>query len=667
VTERHGTTLGNPASPCNSLVDGRGLVTPWGNPWSLDWWIGADDRWHFPAEDDTVRQHLVSLTPVVETEMRVPGGDAVQRVYAVRAAGRSDELLVMEIENRSPAPFAVAFAIQPGSRAGPGAVGHIDLDDRTVLVDGRPAVYLPRRPYRCAVRRAGDGDLALIVASGGAGEQFVEVPIDPAGGARGAFIYPVAHTAALRVSVPLVPESPDGRDGLGGPRRAIPLGRAAHATGGGRTGRRGRLPPPDSLPTAADAARAWQAQTRRGLRVELPPGRLADVVDANRRFLLVAPGGRRFSETAVLAVALDRWGFHAEAAEIIGACLSAQHRDGRVGRRGLSSGDEPAATGAVLWALGEHHRLTADVAPTLAEPIARSARWIERERHRSRRGRDPGRRGLLASGRPSGPDEPECSYGDSLWSLRGQQAAAEVLRALGEGSAAETASAWAVSFRFDLEASFARQHEQSGHWALPAGPGRGPAPASPAGLIGCSPLGLYPPSHPAMAATIDAVRDRLDEDGVGPGAALAPRLGLQLAAVELLAGDRRSLDRLAGVAESASETLTWSTDGDDIATMTGFCSLVRDLLVREVPGGLAVCTLLPEGWRGRSVEVHDAPTAAGRLSFAVRWHGERPALLWELDPRSGPVALTAPGLDPRWTSSQSSGEALLGPVAAPDP
>ncbi len=58
------------------------------------------------------------------------------------------------------------------------------------------------------------------------------------------------------------------------------------------------------------------------------------------------------------------------------------------------------------------------------------------------------------------------------------------------------------------------------------------------------------------------------------------------------------------------------------------------------------------------------PTAAGRLSFAVRWHGERPALLWELEPRSGPVALSAPGLDPSWTSSQSSGEALLAPVAA---
>ena len=46
--------------------------------------------------------------------------------------------------------------------------------------------------------------------------------------------------------------------------------------------------------------------------------------------------------------------------------------------------------------------------------------------------------------------------------------------------------------------------------------------------------------------------------------------------------------------------------------------------------------------------MHDLPTAAGRLSFAIRWHGERPALLWELEPHEGigPVLLTTPALDP---------------------
>ena len=96
-------------------------------------------------------------------------------------------------------------------------------------------------------------------------------------------------------------------------------------------------------------------------------------------------------------------------------------------------------------------------------------------------------------------------------------------------------------------------------------------------------------------------------------------------------------------------------------------TFVRDLLVREVAGGLALASLVPDGWYGQGWEVHDAPTAAGHISYAVRWHGDRAALLWELTPHAdvGKVRLTAPGIDPSWSTSERRGEALLGPVAAP--
>jgi len=61
-------------------------------------------------------------------------------------------------------------------------------------------------------------------------------------------------------------------------------------------------------------------------------------------------------------------------------------------------------------------------------------------------------------------------------------------------------------------------------------------------------------------------------------------------------------------------------------------------------------------WRGRSVDVSGLPTRAGTLAYAVRWHGERPALLWELDQ---PGTLSARALDPNWTSDDARGEALL--------
>ncbi|HEX8581021.1 MAG TPA: hypothetical protein VF640_01770, partial [Acidimicrobiales bacterium] len=131
------TTIGNVGSGWRAAVDGRGRVTPDPGRWSLDWSVGAEDRWHVAAREAAVRQRLVDAAPVVETAMRIPHGDAVHRAYAVQAAG--DEAVVVEVENRSPAPVAVAFTV-----AGADAV----VEGDRVVVDGRVAVVLARPPAR---------------------------------------------------------------------------------------------------------------------------------------------------------------------------------------------------------------------------------------------------------------------------------------------------------------------------------------------------------------------------------------------------------------------------------------------------------------------------------------------------------------------------------------
>jgi hypothetical protein len=91
----------------------RATVTEWGaiEPWApgepaLEWHIAADDRWHSPQHEAAVRQRRVEGTAVVETRVRIPDGDAVQRVYSVAGHGG---LTVIEVENASPLPIAVAF------------------------------------------------------------------------------------------------------------------------------------------------------------------------------------------------------------------------------------------------------------------------------------------------------------------------------------------------------------------------------------------------------------------------------------------------------------------------------------------------------------------------------------------------------------------------------
>ncbi|MEQ1787807.1 MAG: hypothetical protein ABL966_12200, partial [Acidimicrobiales bacterium] len=195
------TIVGTLDSPARGLVDPAGLVAIDGQSWSLDWWIGAEDRWHVPAREAAVRQALVGNSPVVETRLRVPSGDAVQRVYAARGTA-GDDVLVVEIHNDTKVPFAVALAIRPFDLGGSGRIERIELDGTAVRIDGVAAVGLPRSPGRFALSD-GEADAAAAVFAGDAEPVRAAEVRGSDGLANGALLFPLAHTATLRVVLPL--------------------------------------------------------------------------------------------------------------------------------------------------------------------------------------------------------------------------------------------------------------------------------------------------------------------------------------------------------------------------------------------------------------------------------------------------------------------------------
>ena len=702
LTERNWTMIGNVASPWEGVVDQRGLVTPWFDGWSLDWWIGADDRWHFPSREPAVRQRLVGAAPVVETAMRIPGGDALHRAYAVQAAGDHGELAVVEIENHSRLPVSVALAVRPYNPEGLAVVERIGLIDSTVTVDGRPALLFPRPPFGVAMSTFREGDSVHLVTSGeatrwaagadaGARDARVATARCEAGLAQAAFLFPLAHGATLRVAIPLVPERRTRRRRLA--RRRVE-----------------RLPElPPTLPTADAVVRAWAVQSRGGLRIDLPDAQLVEAIDANQRFLLLLHDGEEitpgpatyhrfwFRDAAFLLAALDRYGYHAQVAEVLASYPGRQRVDGFF----FSQRQEWDANGAALFALAEHWRLTGDeeLLRKTVSSVSRGVRWIERKRQ-SRRSRarrsDRAVSGLMPAGISAEHLGPfDHYYWDSFWSLRGLVDGAELLAAAGDERAAAVAAGWAQSFRSDLEASLARVAARLDSCAIPAGPYRQLDPAMIGSLAACWPLRLLAVDDPRIAATAEVIRARFCHgDAFFQGIShtgLGTYLTLQLAFIELEAGDRRALGRLRWLLDAATPTWTWPEavhpqlgggcmgDGHHGWAAADFLSFVRCLLVREVEDGaghpgLALCSLMPEAWLGHGLEVHDAPTHHGRLSFALRWHGDRPVLLWELQPRDGgsvapgsapPVRLCAPGLDPAWSSTEPRGESLLGPVPLP--
>jgi hypothetical protein len=158
------TRIGVDGGRWTGVVDGRGAVSPGPGRPTLDWAVGADDRWYVPAREPGVEQVRIDHAPVVETRMRVPGGHVVHRAYVARGQAHpgGDEWVVVEVENASKLPVALAWLVRPWDADGLVALGSATLVPLAGATDGSApwqlwagdlAAVLPRRPSRWAGTR----------------------------------------------------------------------------------------------------------------------------------------------------------------------------------------------------------------------------------------------------------------------------------------------------------------------------------------------------------------------------------------------------------------------------------------------------------------------------------------------------------------------------------
>lgn len=576
-------------------VDAAGMVHMAGAPWSLDWWVGAEDRWHHPGMEAAVRQGPLDASPVRQSALRVPGGEVVQRVGGVQATAGpwSGPAVVVELENLSAVPVALALVVRPWRLDGPGAIGRVALDGAgggaaagaVLAVDGQARVLLDRMPSRVV-----HGPTAEVAARLAAGEDAEPQPNDAwaAGGGEDlevAFVVPLAHTATVRVLLPATGT---------GPRRRWPRRRGDAAPA-----------PPWSAPDLGAVARGWSVHGRTDPRLSAPVDAWSDLVGWSANMLRLA-GPQEVTDaldrTAARPAGPDSGARLAAVAEALAGLDASELNDAvaaaLVGAQRFSGAVEPAdgsdATAALLWSAGAV--LGSPLGPARAEDLVGPA--AKAVRHLATRW---------------SPDAPGVGPAGGL-------RLAAALRALAGGLAAVDQPEVAR----DALTLAGRVADPAARPGGPAGEGR---PAS------------------TFAAA------RADRDAVALGS---------VGGIEQLV-ERVPVRRGDGLADAPGEGCL----GFDVAELAETRLALLDAMVGDGPAGPVLLPSWPREWHGRPVEAHDVRTAWGLVSFALRWHGSRPALLWEVTPRLGTTEgrsapeVRAPGLDPAFAAAGWSGEALL--------
>ncbi len=343
------TRLGTLDGPSEPIVDACGFVQTVPGAPGIDWWIAGDDRWYFPSREVTVRQSLYRSTPVVETRLRVKGGDVCHRAYAV-TIGRGHDVVVVEVENTTGVPCGVAFAVRPFGVVEDTPIHEIVIDGASVRADGRIALILPRPPAGALAVTGAHGELADQVREGRATATSVREALCPLGLAQGVVVVPMAHRTSFRVLIPV----PNGSLDIGDD-----LAQAASA-----------------LPAAENVARGWQAQVRSAARFKLPDPRLQAVMDATPATLLATTSAAgasthtsiwdggfapRWDLVATTAGALDRFGLHDRASLYLARAAAAWAETDR---------DNPQASW-LIEAIATHLRGSEDVefAQALVESV----------------------------------------------------------------------------------------------------------------------------------------------------------------------------------------------------------------------------------------------------------------------------------------------------------
>jgi hypothetical protein len=408
----------------------------------------------------------------------------------------------------------------------------------------------------------------------------------------------------------------------------------------------------------------WKDDLGRGARLQTPEPRVNAARDAwlayasldvdKRDGVLEPHDGAGFYEqvygysAALYPHALDLWGRPDEARAILDSLLTFQAPDGL-----FTSHFGTPDPGTLLFTMSEHYALTADAAwlRRVAPNMIRAADWIIRKRTESTTPPGvprPATYGLIKFSPYCDYSEPAYDYFGDTYCASGLERTAKALAAAGLASESERIGREAAAYRRDILASMdAAAFDHDGMKVLPLEPethrilndSKGRASDYYDLIASCMlESELLPAADPRAAWVMRFLEAkgglRLGMCEFGGGIDHAYTYGYWLASLKVDRVEPVILGFYGSLAYGMSRDtysgveVTRLFTGDNEPTLPHLYSctqqlrLLRMMLVREDGDALWIGQAVPRHWmaEGNAIEMKDAPTAFGPVSFAIRPH-----------------------------------------------
>ncbi|MBF0479152.1 MAG: hypothetical protein HQL26_06680 [Candidatus Omnitrophica bacterium] len=621
LTHRNWTAVGIPDSNEYSIVDGRGLVTPLYDGWSIDAWLIPEKGTPLlPSRLLEVSQHFMSdknlsiITICQQDQLKLQNkvqmvGTALCPVCQIRISGTM------------PSAGWLVISLRPYNPEGVSFVHNIKVmaDRSSWQVNEKDQIDFDQPPDRNIFSYYHQGDVytRLSIQDDEPGV-FCKV-----GMATAAALFKLEPELNREVTV------------------SIPLTKNVFVK-------------EKVAEYQENAEEAWDQSLSGMCALQIPDQHFQFLYDTAVRTMIlhspheVYPGPyiyKRFwfRDAAFILYALLCTGFKRRVARALETFRSRQTPPGYF----LSQEGEWDSNGEALWIMRQYCEMTGEApSPKWKESIYKGGRWIVKKR--LSKDLKFVHAGLMPSGFSAehlGPND--FYFWDDFWSVSGLQAAAYLCEGYHDHNQAVDFENEAYALSDSIDKSLLKAADRIKNESIPASPYRRLDSGAIGSLAASYPLRLLKPHDQRVLGTANflmencLVKGGFFHDMTHSG--INPYLTLHLAQTFLRAGDPRYFELMTAVADGATSTGQWPEaihprtlggcmgDGQHVWAAAEWALMIRNCFVREEQGRLILCSGIPQTWLDTKTDMifGPAPTSFGDIKILIKPVGQKIMVEWQ--------------------------------------